>query len=269
MIQHVDIDRCHPVAGDPYQPFAIPEPSIHITSWKQVGTKRVIRERLAATKEFRNISDSPVSPPLACHLYYCPECYAVAVRRAGGRGEEPRVERMHHRRPSTLLQATSAEKDRRSPRQGRRMPARSRFALIIGTALLTAAGVLAGVLFVTGSVGTLTSRSASSTSSVPLLGSSVTASDVAETTTQFGTLPIVRVYYPGLPGVQRVERRPGGSEPLCGHRQLQGAADGHPVRHRRRGANAFLRRRADRPPDLLLLLSRARGQYRGRPVHPG
>ena len=79
------------------------------------------------------------------------------------------------------------------------MPARSRFALIIGTALLTAAGVLAGVLFVTGSVGTLTSRSASSTSSVPLLGSSVTASDVAQTTTQFGTLPIVRVYYPGLP----------------------------------------------------------------------
>jgi len=79
------------------------------------------------------------------------------------------------------------------------MPAKTRFALIIGTALLTAAGVLAGVLFVTGSIHTLNARSASSTSSVPLFGSSVTSSDLAETTTQFGTLPIVRVYYPGLP----------------------------------------------------------------------
>jgi hypothetical protein len=79
------------------------------------------------------------------------------------------------------------------------MPAKSRFALIIGTALLIAAGVLVGVLFVTGSVHTLNTRSASATSSVPLFGSSVTASDLAETTAQFGALPIVRVYYPGLP----------------------------------------------------------------------
>jgi hypothetical protein len=110
------------------------------------------------------------------------------------------VERTQRGRPSTsLLQPTSTGKERRSPRRGRRIPAKSRFALIVGTALLTAAGVLAGVLFVTGSVHTLNARSASSTSSVPLFGSSVTTSDLAETTAQFGTLPLVRVYYPGLP----------------------------------------------------------------------
>ena len=110
------------------------------------------------------------------------------------------MERTHHGRPSTtLLQPTSTGKDPRSPRRGRRMPAKSRFALIVGTALLTAVGVLAGVLFVTGSVHTLNARSASSTSSVPLFGSSVGYESLAQTTAQFGRMPIVRVYYRGLP----------------------------------------------------------------------
>jgi hypothetical protein len=79
------------------------------------------------------------------------------------------------------------------------MPAKARIALITGTALLTAAGALAGILFATGSVHTLHARSASSASSVPLLGASVSSTDLAATTAQFGPLPIVRVYYPGLP----------------------------------------------------------------------
>ena len=79
------------------------------------------------------------------------------------------------------------------------MPAKSRFTLIVGTALLTAVGVLAGVLFVTGSVHTLNARSASSTSLVPLFGSSVGYESLAQTTAQFGRMPIVRVYYRGLP----------------------------------------------------------------------
>ena len=109
------------------------------------------------------------------------------------------MERAHHGRPSTtLLQPTSTGKDRRSPRRARRTAAKSRFALIIGIALLAAAGVLTGLLFATGSIHTLHARSASPASSVPLFGSSVTASDLAETTAQLGTLPIVRVYYPGL-----------------------------------------------------------------------
>ncbi|MDQ2810897.1 MAG: hypothetical protein M3Z75_03200 [Actinomycetota bacterium] len=79
------------------------------------------------------------------------------------------------------------------------MAAKARIALITGTALLTAAGALAGVLFATGNVPTLHARSASSTASVPLLGASVSSTDLAATTAQFGPLPIVRVYYPGLP----------------------------------------------------------------------
>ena len=110
------------------------------------------------------------------------------------------MERPHHGRPSTtLLQPTSSGKDRRFPRRGRRMPAKSRWALLIGTALLIAAGALVGVLFVTGSVHTLNARSAAAGSSIPLFGSSVGYEDLAQTTAQFGQMPIVRVYYPGLP----------------------------------------------------------------------
>ena len=70
------------------------------------------------------------------------------------------MERTHDGRPSTtLLQPTSTGKDPRSPRRGRRTLGKSRFALIVGTALLIAVGVLAAVLFVTGSVHTLNARS--------------------------------------------------------------------------------------------------------------
>jgi hypothetical protein len=84
----------------------------------------------------------------------------------------------------------------------RRLAARARFAAMAG---LAAASVLAGLLFVAGrdhaQPARLAPASASvpSVPSVPLFGSSVTSSDLAQTTAQFGRMPIVRVYYPGLP----------------------------------------------------------------------
>jgi len=79
---------------------------------------------------------------------------------------------------------------------------RVRFAAM---AVLATVSVLAGVLFAavrdhappTGIAPA--SSSVPSVPSVPLFGSSVTSSRLAQTTAQFGRMPIVRVYYPGLP----------------------------------------------------------------------
>jgi hypothetical protein len=81
----------------------------------------------------------------------------------------------------------------------RRLAARVRFAAMAG---LAAVSVLAGLLLVAGRDHTQPTRIApasASVPSVPLFGSSVTSSDLAQTTAQFGQMPIVRVYYPGLP----------------------------------------------------------------------
>jgi hypothetical protein len=103
------------------------------------------------------------------------------------------------RHSTTLLQTTPAEGGRRSSRRGRRAAVRARFAVITGAALLVAASVITGVVLVAGGGRTPALRPAAVSSSVPLLGSSVNASDLSTTTAQFGHLPIVRVYYPGLP----------------------------------------------------------------------
>jgi hypothetical protein len=74
-----------------------------------------------------------------------------------------------------------------------------RFAAMAGLAVVS---VLAGLLFVAGRDHAQPTRIAPASAtvpSVPLFGSSVTSSDLAQTTAQFGQMPIVRVYYPGLP----------------------------------------------------------------------
>ena len=81
----------------------------------------------------------------------------------------------------------------------RRLAGRVRFAAMAGLAVVS---VLAGLLFVAGRDHAQPTRIAPASAtvpSVPLFGSSVTFSDLAQTTAQFGQMPIVRVYYPGLP----------------------------------------------------------------------
>jgi hypothetical protein len=78
----------------------------------------------------------------------------------------------------------------------RRLAGRVRFAAMAG---LAAVSVLAGVLFVAGRDHAQPVRIAAAGSSIPLLGSSVGYVSLAQTTAQFGQMPIVRVYYPGLP----------------------------------------------------------------------
>jgi len=81
----------------------------------------------------------------------------------------------------------------------RRLAGRVRFAAMAGLAVVS---VLAGLLFVAGRDHAQPTRIAPASAtvpSVPLFGSSVTSSDLAQTTAQFGQMPIVRVYYPGLP----------------------------------------------------------------------
>jgi hypothetical protein len=51
-----------------------------------------------------------------------------------------------------------------------------------------------------GKPGTASSASADSFWSGPLIGSSASSTSLAQETSQFGTLPIVRVFYPALPG---------------------------------------------------------------------
>jgi hypothetical protein len=64
---------------------------------------------------------------------------------------------------------------------------------------LAAVSVLAGVLFAVGRDHAQPVRIAAAGSSIPLFGSSVGYVGLAQTTAQFGQMPIVRVYYPGLP----------------------------------------------------------------------
>jgi hypothetical protein len=78
----------------------------------------------------------------------------------------------------------------------RRLAGRVRFAAMAG---LAAVSVLAGVLFVAGRDHAQPVRIAAAGSSIPLLGSSVGYVSLAQTTAEFGQMPIVRVYYPGLP----------------------------------------------------------------------
>jgi hypothetical protein len=101
------------------------------------------------------------------------------------------VARMVHSRPSAVLMPPN------SPRRRRRAK-KAPYAVV---ALLAVAAVVAGAFLVVG-LGrnhAEPSRYASASASVPLLGSSVGYESLAQTTDQFGQLPIVRVYYPGLP----------------------------------------------------------------------
>jgi hypothetical protein len=81
-------------------------------------------------------------------------------------------------------------------RSRRRRAVKVRFAAM---ALLAAVSVLAGVLFVAAQGPARPTRIATASSSIPLFGSSVGYVGLAQTTAQFGRMPIVRVYYPGLP----------------------------------------------------------------------
>jgi len=104
------------------------------------------------------------------------------------------VERKTHGRHSEVLAP------RRTPRRtpaGSRRPAAK--VLFTAMAVLAAVSVLAGVLFVAGRDHAQPVRIAAANSSMPLFGSSVGFEGLAQTTAQFGQMPIVRVYYPGLP----------------------------------------------------------------------
>ena len=83
-----------------------------------------------------------------------------------------------------------------SARSRRRRAVKVRFAAM---AMLAAVSVLAGTLLVAGRGHAQPVRIAAASSSIPLFGSSVGYESLAKTTDQFGRMPIVRVYYPGLP----------------------------------------------------------------------
>jgi hypothetical protein len=101
------------------------------------------------------------------------------------------MERRPHGRHSEVLAPLS------TPARGqRRLAVKVRFAAVT---TLAAVSVLAGVLFVTGRSHAPSARIAAASSSIPLFGSSVGYQSLAQTTAQFGRMPIVRVYYPGLP----------------------------------------------------------------------
>ena len=68
-----------------------------------------------------------------------------------------------------------------------------------GLGLVALAAVLASLLVAADRLHSGPAVEKLDSSSVPLFGSSVTSSDLAQTTAQFGRMPIVRVYYPGLP----------------------------------------------------------------------
>ena len=110
-----------------------------------------------------------------------------------------RVPRDRH--DSTLLQPGPADSGRPPVRRGRRLPVTSRVAGIAGVVLL-AGVVLAGALFVvTGRGHHQGARSAAVSAGVPMFGTSISsAANLAQDTAQFGQMPVVRVYYPGLPG---------------------------------------------------------------------
>ncbi len=106
------------------------------------------------------------------------------------------MERRPHGRHSEVLAPLPGAAA--SVKRRRRLVTKARLAgiaLVTGIALLAAAGVL----FVVGPGRPQSAQPAAASSSVPLFGSSVTASDLTQTTAQFGRMPIVRVYYPGLP----------------------------------------------------------------------
>jgi cell division septation protein DedD len=105
------------------------------------------------------------------------------------------MERRPHGRHSEVL-APLRTPLRASARSRRRLAVKVRFTAM---AVLAAVSVLAGVLFVTSRGHTPPARIAAASSSVPLFGASVGYEGLAQTTAQFGRMPIVRVYYPGLP----------------------------------------------------------------------
>jgi len=102
------------------------------------------------------------------------------------------VERKTHGRHSEVLARRTPPRTR--ARSRRRLAVKVRFAAM---AVLAAVSVLAGVLFVVGRAQPV--RISAAGSSIPLFGSSVGYVGLAQTTAQFGQMPIVRVYYPGLP----------------------------------------------------------------------
>jgi predicted permease len=112
------------------------------------------------------------------------------------------VARTVHSRPSAVLMPPS------SPRRRRRRAKKARYA---GIAVLAVAAVVAGAFFAVG-LGRGHAKPpqyASASASVPLLGSSVGFLGLPQTTSEFGQLPVVRVYYPGLPASNAWAGRPG------------------------------------------------------------
>jgi hypothetical protein len=109
--------------------------------------------------------------------------------------QRPAPQRLAPQRPDP--QRPDPQRPDRPARQRRRV---GRKVVGLAAALAVVAGGLAAVLHLEGSGRPTQATLAANDASLPMLGSSIKdAADLAHDTALFGHLPIVRVYYPGLP----------------------------------------------------------------------
>jgi hypothetical protein len=106
------------------------------------------------------------------------------------------------RNQTTLLQPGPADRGRAPVRRGRPAAGPRRIVAVCGVlgVLLLAGIVAAALVVVTGRGHHQTARSAAASAGVPMFGTSISsAASLAQDTAEFGRMPVVRVYYPGLP----------------------------------------------------------------------
>jgi FlgD Ig-like domain len=113
------------------------------------------------------------------------------------RDQHPAVPRPASQHPAPARPASQHPAAPRPASQRRRT---GRKALVATAALGLVAGLLAVAVHLSGGGPPTPAALAANDASLPMLGSSVKdAADLAHDTAQFGHMPIVRVYYPGLP----------------------------------------------------------------------
>ena len=111
-------------------------------------------------------------------------------------------------------------------------------------------------------------RLSSSSTSSTLFGASVNSGTLSKEESQFGHMPVVRVYFPATPPSNAWTTSPAAESDADVVVSWKALPSGS-VRRGRRVAQELLRQRPHQPDDLVVLLPRARGQHQGRPVHPG
>jgi hypothetical protein len=106
------------------------------------------------------------------------------------------------RNQTTLLQPGPADGGRPPVRRGRPAAGPRRIVAVCGVlGVVLLAGIVAAALVVVNGRGHhQAARSAAASAGMPMLGTSISsAASLAQDTAQFGRMPVVRVYYPGLP----------------------------------------------------------------------